>query len=316
MALGSSALVAQTNTAVDHAGQMFQDALSVWLQDDESVSLPMLAELARGGNSAARLLLGHIDKTPALQGPWLTNLPRAARIALLRAEGGLSGRNWITVDADQNDMARLWTDLWQGGDDLSVARAFAAKGDGRAVIQTLLAHASRQQTPFSAQLVAEPWFPQGLIHMSAGWGMDAALLARLPAGDPQRAMLGPEPDADARAQWLATAPEAAALRSACATQCPETETACRQALLTAFPVYQSLLGHGSPDAGLLSDARFAQSAKGQASLARRIMQTRAARLRQSHLTKVAAQDVCAADWLRSEYARYDLPVPPAPKAPE
>ena len=312
----SQPVVAQHDGIAGQSEAAFEDALAHWLQDDESTALTQLAALAGQGNSAARLLLGQIDKTPALQGPWLTRLTRADRIALLRAEGGLSGQNWIALDADQSPQARLWHDLWQGREGLNIARAFDALGDRRAVAQAVLAVASRQQTPFDAQTLAQDWFPTGLAHLGDGWGPDAAVLVQLHAGDPQRDMLGEPPDSDDRADWLATQVEALALRALCDTRCPETSAACAAVLLTAFSAYQALLTHGSPASTLVDDDTFAHSAKGQASLARRIMLGRAARLRQPHLAQIATQDACAADWLRGEFARYDPVVPPAPKAPE
>ncbi len=310
------AALAQDRLGTDRLDPAFAQARALWLADDEAAALPALADLARAGNTAARLLLGLIDKTPALQGPWLTRLPRAERVTLLRATGGLSGQNWITLDADQTPQARLWHDLWQGREGLEIAQAFAALDEPRAVAQALLAVASRQQRPFAADVLAQDWFPDGLVHLGAGWGQDTALVDRLPAGDPQRNMLGLAVEEGERLNWLMTAPEAASLRALCDAKCPETAQTCAQALLRGFSVYQSLLVHGSPSQALIDEGDFLRSAKGQASLARRIMLMRAARMRQPHLAKLTERDTCAGDWLRAEYARYDLPVPPAPKAPE
>jgi hypothetical protein len=308
--------LAQDRLGTDRLDPAFAQARALWLADDEAAALPALADLARAGNTAARMLLGLIDKTPALQGPWLTRLPRADRVTLLRATGGLSGQNWITVDAEQTQQARLWYDLWHGKDDLEIAQAFATLGEPRAVVQALLAVASRQQRPFAPEVLAQDWFPDGLVHLGTGWGQDAGLVDRLPAGDPQRDMLGLVVAEEDRLQWLATAPEAAPLRALCNTRCPETAQACTLALLWGFPAPQSLMVHGSPSEQVIDTDSFVRSAKGQASLARRIMLLRAARMRQPHATKLAERNACAADWLRAEYARFDPSVPQAPKTPE
>ena len=86
----------------------FQTALTAWLDEDDQTSLPELAALAAEDNSAAQVLLGLVDRAPPLQGPWLANLPRSERIALIRAPGGLSGRSWMISAVGRHTARAAW----------------------------------------------------------------------------------------------------------------------------------------------------------------------------------------------------------------
>ena len=90
----------------------FQEALALWLAEDDETALPEFAALAAEGNRAAQVLLAHIDVAVPLQGPWLASLPRAERIALMRQPGGVSGKSWMAAAAVDTPLAAAWSALW------------------------------------------------------------------------------------------------------------------------------------------------------------------------------------------------------------
>lgn len=290
----------------------FQRAFDNWLADDEAQAIPALAGLAQDGNGAARVLLGLIDKTSALQGPWVTALSRQDRILALRAPGGLSGRNWMTLAAPESDYALLWTRLWQLDGGLEVAEGFAAMNDTRAVNEALVILASRRESGFSPDVLGSDWFPASLSYLASGWPDVAGLAAATHPGDPQRRIAGHAiTDNDLR-DWLAQSGLAAPLRQVCAMECPDQPAACSLALYKGLGSYPALAVTGSPVAELAPTEEFFKTPRGRASLARRIMLMRSARMREADLVRLGDVSSCAADWLRREYGRYAYSLPTVP----
>lgn len=80
-------------------------AVAAWLDNDDEIALPELASLAKAGNRDARILLGQIASRQ--HGSWLRSLNRGKRNELLRAPGGLSGKSWLEVLADEGDIHAL-----------------------------------------------------------------------------------------------------------------------------------------------------------------------------------------------------------------
>ncbi|MDD7970353.1 hypothetical protein [Roseinatronobacter alkalisoli] len=290
----------------------FRSALESWLADDEAQSLPALARLAQDGNGAARVLLGLIDKKSSLQGPWISALPRQDRIALLRAQGGLSGRNWMAVAAPGIDYAQLWNRLWQLDGGLDIAQGFAAKGDSRAVREALLVLASRQEGSFPPEVLATDWFPAALSYLVAEWPAAPGDIPAPDQGDPQLGMVGQTVDHGHLRTWLGQAELAAPLQQVCDIQCPQQSQECALALYEGLGSYPGLVRLGAPLPYLDAPEGFFRTPRGRASLARRIMLTRSTRMREADLARLADISSCAADWLSSEYARYAYSVPNIP----
>jgi hypothetical protein len=63
-------------------------AIEVWLQDDDTKSLPVFAFLAGEGNKAARLLLARIEATEQAASDFVSGLSRKERIDLFRSNSG------------------------------------------------------------------------------------------------------------------------------------------------------------------------------------------------------------------------------------
>jgi hypothetical protein len=63
-------------------------AIEVWLQDNDTKSLPVFASLAGEGNKAARLLLARIEATEQAASDFVSGLSRKERIDLFRSDSG------------------------------------------------------------------------------------------------------------------------------------------------------------------------------------------------------------------------------------
>lgn len=289
----------------------FGDAVDAWLADDESAALPALSELAQDGNAAARILLALIDKTPALQGPWLSRQPRDLRVALMRAPGGLSGRSWMHAAAAQAPVAELWRSLWRVDAPMDLPLAFAEAGEPRAAREALLALAVRERRGF-AGIVDAPGYPDALRVLAwrewqagpGGADRVAAALADVHPGDPQRAQLGAPPAPGALADWLLSAPAAAPIAVLCRDRCPDAPGACALAAQEALASHRTLLSFGSPSEALIPADRFHASPRGQSALLRRMLLAVDARGRRTQLARVRARDTCLADLLQAEAERY------------
>ena len=235
-----------------------QAAVGDWLSGNEADALPALAELAAGGNAAARLLLGQIDSFPTLQGDWLAGLPRADRIAVLRAPGGLSGIRWTRGLDDP--VSQVWARLWDTGATAQVILDFARLDEPRAARFAALTLARRQRHGFSA-VADDPAYPDSLRAYALGEVRGDA--GALDPADPQVAVLGIAPDPQGFAAWAATAPEADALVALCADRCADEPAAiCLPAALQAVGGFWGLMPLGSPVEALVPSDVFNRSPRG------------------------------------------------------
>lgn len=290
----------------------FHVALTAWLADDEAAALPELARLAQGGNRAAQVLLAMIDKGPGLQGPWLSALPRDARVALLRAPGGISGTSWMRLAAEV-PVAGLWLRLWDIAAEPGIVLEFASLGEPYAARVAVLALRSRQERRLET-IAAAPDFPPAMrfaLWEAAlpGLGL-AALAARalaeaeaLPQGDPQRAMAGIE-DGVARESWFETSQVGAPVAALCLALCPETYDTCTAAALGGVGGYRGLVALGSPVEALIGSRDYAASARGRADLLRRALLRWPISGRAGFMARASSVDGCFGAALAAEAARY------------
>ena len=302
----AGALPAQASTEIPgREAPEFRAALALWLADDEENAFPALAALAEGGNLAAQILLGVIDRSPALQGPWLAHLPRAERIALLRRPGGMSGQSWLHA-AQDHPLAAAW--LARLGTDAGpeVVETFATLGEPRAAREAFAALLAREH-PAMMTLDPAGVEPELLFLLWARLGPDArpALAALIPEGHPQRRLMGEGIDSAAHLDWLRTNPAAAPLAALCAQTCAAAEQdACLLAAHGAMPSHLALLTLGSPVEGLIAQADFVASARGQASTLRRILLGVEARGRRSLIQRLRGESECLGERLTLEQRRY------------
>ncbi len=294
----------------------FRTALSLWLEGDDANSIPRFAVLAHEDHPASQILLALIDKTAAWQGPMIALLPRADRVELLRAPGAMSGRNWMSVAAESNQIAQDWVALWQMQGGVDIAERFSALGEARAARTALLMTANRQGTGFAPPVLTAPWYPESLRHLTHSRALSVDDVIGLHAGHPIRKSAGlPVDDDDLRA-WLKQSPLSRHFRAACARTCPDTQADCMLALYHGLSSYYALLVMGSPSANIIPEEEFAESARGIQSVARQILVRHTARTREVMLRELGDIDTCAATWLQGEYQRYVPALRSVPTLPD
>lgn len=302
-------MAAQATPLAGQNDPAFQAALQAWLADNEADAIPQLAELAQQGQAAAQILLAIIDKAPEMQGPWLSMLPAAQRNSLMRAPGGVSGLSWMHTAAQSEPLARLWLSLWDVDAPLDLGLDFMRHGENRAAREAILALFARQRRGF-AGIVTDPDYPDAMRFIAAMEDPAIAYEAPVDIADIQRPM------ADSAAQWLRTAPEGAALRDLCDAFCPDSADACALAAYSALGSHQRALSLGSPLATVIPTEEFVASPRGHAVAMRKIMLSTDARGRINLLTRTKAADICLADALNAEFARYRVTLPTNPPVTE
>lgn len=125
---------ADTPVAGSHDPEFVQ-ATQRWLDDDDRQSLPALAQLARDGNRAARLLLARIETTDRAFRPFVANLSRRKRHDLFRASQGSSlfPPSWLKVESDRGDpLARALFKSTSGEIDIAAVERLYALGENEA----------------------------------------------------------------------------------------------------------------------------------------------------------------------------------------
>ncbi|NOX74924.1 MAG: hypothetical protein GXP03_15335 [Alphaproteobacteria bacterium] len=292
------------------AGQFdpaFETALALWLDDDEETALPALAGLAREGNIAARVLLGMIDKHSALQGPWVSLLPKGERVALLRTDGGLSGTSWLRRVGDV-PAVKLWLDILDSKADVAAALAFADMGEARLLRAGLIALEARQHTGFEA-FQNDPRYPGELRYLIwREWQKDGETLvldralSKLPKGDPQRRIIQQDAPQGRVESWLLATKLAPSLQTLCRAGCADSLPSCLRAGYQTMGGYRRFATLGTPLASLIPEARFAASARGQASVLRRGLLY--AFLTEERLQPIAETDACFANLLAQEGQKF------------
>lgn len=239
----------------------FADARTAWLEGrDDPAALARLSALAGAGNVAAQVLLGAIV-AEGLIPPQVAALPRAERIALTRAPGGLSGTSWLRVAAQADPAAaRLELPMLRLAEVLPRThagdlQALLDQGEARAALRlievfanyggtdesggwTLIAHLGAHPGLQGHGLPVMDWLRALLTDPNSGVA-DAALakdltetVAQAPAADLALARVGAGvAGADAGAALLS--PLAAPLAGVCTAACPTEAEACTLALVRA-----------------------------------------------------------------------------------
>lgn len=86
----------------------FQQAVEIWLWDDDETSLPALSRLANAGNHAAQILLGQIEQHEIKPSRFVRSLSRDERRAIFRAPVGKFGKSWLAVAAEHSSLANAF----------------------------------------------------------------------------------------------------------------------------------------------------------------------------------------------------------------
>lgn len=288
----------------------FRGALNLWLNNDEANALPLLASLAQEGNAAARLLLGMIDKSAALQGPFLAHLDRRDRLALLRAPGGMSGQSWLDSIADTVPFAAAYRDLMRVNADTALLGTFARLGEPRAMREAMVLLAARESPALNAldpaSVAPELLY---LLWTGASDSRRREIESRVPATDPQRVLMGQPSDARDLDRWLASASVAAPITALCDAVCPQDGMLCRAAAYRALNSHNALITLGSPAETLIPQQVFFASPRGLSSVMRRILLATSMRGRGALLARVTEEAACLGEALSAENQRYRPTLP-------
>lgn len=119
----------------------FKSAVQAWIADDDTNSLPILSKLATEGNTAARYLLGQIERTThfAAETQYTKTMDRKQRIALFRSPGGLSGTSWLSVlETDNEELATVLISLKDPQYDKEQLAALIRMGEKQAAMKELI----------------------------------------------------------------------------------------------------------------------------------------------------------------------------------
>ncbi|MCW1932910.1 hypothetical protein [Pararhodobacter zhoushanensis] len=321
LVLAAQAVPATTPPPLDGATDaVFTQALDAWLADDEASALPAFSRLAVEGNTAARLLLGVIDKSPALQGPFLAQMPRHQRISLLRLPGGMSGQSWLRATSGI-PLADAWVAMLNVRSGPDVVLRFEDLGESRAAREALMVLSARGH-PDLAQLDPQS-VPQDMLYLlwrRASAARKAEVASFVPADHPQWLMMGETLGEGVLQHWLETSDAAAPLSSLCRSICAPSVGSCVSAAYAALGSHDALMTLGTPAAALVDQTRFVDSARGHASVLRRIMLGTPMRGRRMLLARVSERSECLGNALSSDDLRYRPQIPgvsPVPlNAPE
>lgn len=109
--------------------QAFQNALSTWLTGDDLAALTAMSDLAADDNRAAQLFLGILAPAAWTHAHVTEDMSRADRNALLKAPGGLSGKNWLTIAAEDTPLAATYMAAKEPSAGEDVAHALFDAGD-------------------------------------------------------------------------------------------------------------------------------------------------------------------------------------------
>lgn len=313
LAVAPLAVGATPQTLSGSQDPAFIEAFNTWLADDEAAALPALSDLAQSGNAAAQILLGLIDKSPSLQGPYLAHLTRAQRLEILREPGGISGISWLTRVAD-TPLISAWMALWDVSVTPAVVENFTALGELRAARAAMITLAAREHPAMRA--IDPNGTDKELLYLL--WPPANADRRRLieelvPPAHPQRLLMGQSIDAREVDVWLSTSPAAAPIAALCQVVCPEAGATCRVTAYRALNSHNALLTLGTPSEALVSQDDFLASARGRGTVMRRILLAADMRGRRALLASVREHSECLAEALTAENQRY---LPRLPAVPE
>ena len=131
-ALMTAALVAFASAA--NCQTPLDRAVSLWLQGDDARALPLLAKLAAGGDSQARLLLARIETADLGPSPFRYSLDPAQSRKLFRFDDGSTfGTSWLLVEAGAgNELAQALLAAKRPDPDLDLIARLNAMGEHQA----------------------------------------------------------------------------------------------------------------------------------------------------------------------------------------
>ncbi len=293
-------LVLAAPARAEIAGQSdlaFTDAVGLWLQGEDAEALAALSALSNVGNTAAQVFLGRIEPLPYFHAHVTADMERKDRIALLRRDGGLSGKNWLAVAAETDPLAAALLDsrdvtaraaavpaLAEAGEVRALLRIFIGEmsaGNGAAMMDAMLDPRVRPHVgELARQTLADlhttaAGMPPVTADQLAAW---TAQLAEVPPTDADR-LIAALNFADlysnsslrsfASGQVFASAPVVRPLVSVCEALCPDQVPGCAMVLGAASQTMGgATMATLSPVETLLPSATYQNAPRFQADILR------------------------------------------------
>jgi len=317
-----------------HADQRLQTAVELWLQGDDAQSLPILADLAKEGNSDARLLLARIETTDLGPSPFRKSLDRAAARELFRyADVSTFGKSWLFVEAQAgNELAQALLKAKTADPDLELIKRLNRLGEHQATdrptrivalygtqemrdrlsaddevmadLRPYLAYLSGQPEPRGDGLAALRHIqPNAVDAMQPdALGMAGMLALGLGYGDASPNNVW----RSAVESWLMTADATKPIADFCSRQCPDQTSACAFAFLAVSGGYFEAIRTDSPLEAVIPQDRFLDSPRARLMVLRRAALARTETNLEWLADSPELADIssCAADVIRAERSKY------------
>lgn len=268
-----------------------------WLAGEDLAALQALGDLARADNTAAQMLLSAIASASYTHAHLTTDMPRRERIALLRQEGGLSGRDWLQRAAEHHPLAdallnsRGYTrDVEQTAQFIWTLLSHNARREAYAQIRRVLDHGHRSEALTLSQTFQDALGAPGISLYA--WALDMASFSQ-PVPVPRHVRTREEFTAylsslrtpmvrlESYGPWGASqgetleerrleqenvirplidiAPSLAPLHPFCAQRCPESQSECRYLTAVNLEIYP--YPFQSPLPALISNEAYQASAR-------------------------------------------------------
>ena len=167
-------LLVQADSVSGSADPMFKSVVSIWLEDNDVDSLLPLAEMAKQGNIAARLLLARIEVTDRAPSAYVRNLSRKDYNKLFRsnAESLKLKPSWLVTESKLgNQLARTLLDATALGINLDTVRQLFQLGEQQAAeyqIRKVAVDGTREQQLHVLEMMGENFesapYVRGFLH--------------------------------------------------------------------------------------------------------------------------------------------------------
>lgn len=284
-------------------------AIQSWLDYDDAQALPVLADLAKNGSKAARILLARIATTERIASEYVLGLTPLEFNRIFRSppESGKLPRSWLLAEAEAgNRLAQVLLAAASPHVALSIIRELGDLGEYQAATHPMRIAAlygsdeERQRLLDSGTL--EEMHPYVLSHWTNTVGITdgfAALRHLLTqSGVPADAV--DATDADARdaaqylavgfpyaqltqdnayyppiSQWIMGTGSTRPIASACMTHCPDARFSCGITLMGLLGGYYEVIRHDSPLQSLIPQDVFLASERASIGTLRRAALRRA-----------------------------------------
>ncbi|KIT15880.1 hypothetical protein [Jannaschia aquimarina] len=292
------------------AAQDFESAMETWLDGADRPALDAFASLAAEGDARAQLFLGQISSAAQYWPHEIASLPRKERIALMRAPGGLSGKSWTDIAAEQDSRAAAFAQASRPATKAAGMIALLDLGEVDEVRRQWPGFVSAGDWTAALAVAEHPAAPAEIaatapaLRSGAGFGTEGAVgSARLGSAgqqilDMRTAFEDPEALARQGAR-LSEAPEVAPFRDLCQRSCAAEEVDICVGAMWSSASGDPLALAGSPVEGLLSNPAWRQSARAADDAGRAIALLQFAPLTAGEPLPITRLSACAWDAVRT-----------------